>query len=432
MVLHVLDLVGRLRPDRTILVVGTQADEIAKTVTGRSIKAVLQRRPLGTGHAALQAERSLRRSGPLVLILNGDTPLLRKSTLDALIRCHRREKAVVTLLTARLSDPAGYGRIVRDVSGSVVKIVEEKDASPEERNINEVNTGTYVVERSFLFPALHRLRRSNKQGEYYLTDIVGAAVRGALTVSALAGEDPEEVRGINTRADLAAAERTLRLRRLDHWMRAGVTIRDPESTHIGSDVRIGRDTVLHPFSTIEGETRIGRECVVRSHVCIRDSRLADGVTVREACVIEESRLGKGVSVGPFAHLRPGTVLDPGARVGNFVEIKKARLGAGSKANHLSYIGDAAVGRRVNIGAGTITCNYDGAEKHRTVIGDDVFVGSDTQFVAPVRVGKGAVVAAGSTITRDVPPDALAIARTPQSNKPGYAKRRRERIVKKRD
>ncbi len=335
----------------------------------------------------------------------------------------------MTLLTSRFPDPTGYGRIIRGEDGGVLKIVEERDATRAQKRNNEVNTGTYLVEADFLFPALRGLKRANAQGEYYLTDIVAAARRRGMRVAALAAGDVEEVRGINTREDLAAAERTLRLRRVSAWMRSGVTVVDPETTYIGPDVRLGQDTVLHPFTSLEGRSRVGRGCVIRSHSRITDSRLDDGATVKEACVIEESRLGKGASVGPFAHLRPGTVLDSGARVGNFVEVKKARLGAGAKANHLSYIGDAEVGRRVNIGAGTITCNYDGVKKHRTVIEDEVFVGSDTQFIAPVRIGRGAIVAAGSTITRDVPRDALAIARTPQTNTPGYAKRRRDRLTK---
>ena len=424
-ILHVLDEVEKLRPDLSVLVVGRQAKEVLRVTSGRSVVPALQKMPLGTGHAALQAARVLGRTRNRILILNGDTPLIRKETLGALIRYHGREKSTVTLLTARMPNPSGYGRIIRGSEGRVDRIVEEKDATPIEREMNEVNTGTYVVNAPFLRKALLKIRKGNAQGEYYLTDLVAIAAGEGERVAALTVSDEEEVRGVNTRADLAACERTLRFRRLAACLARGVTVLDPTTTYVGEDVRIGRDTVLHPFVTLEGRTRIGRDCIVRSHTRIRDSVLADGVTVKDACVIEESRLGRGAVAGPFAHLRPGTVLDSGARVGNFVEIKKSRIGAASKANHLSYIGDAAVGRHVNIGAGTITCNFDGSAKHRTIIGDEVFVGSDTQLVAPVRVGRGAVVAAGSTITRNVPQNALAIARIPQTNKPGYTKQRRK-------
>jgi bifunctional UDP-N-acetylglucosamine pyrophosphorylase / glucosamine-1-phosphate N-acetyltransferase len=389
-----------------------------------------QAEQLGTGHAVMQARTVFERTrgGPAetFLILNGDTPLLSETTVRDLIRLHQADGAAVTLLTARIDDAKGYGRIVRQhgAEGRVARIVEERDASEVERAIREINVGTYVVDGAFLFKALDELRPQNAQQEYYLTDIVELAVRQGRQVSALVAPNADEALGINTRQQLAAAERIVRGHINARWMAAGVTLRDPERTWIDADVEIGQDTVLYPNVTLEGRTQIGQDCVIHSHTRIVDSVLGDRVTVQDSCVIREARLESDNTVGPFAHLRPGAVLRRSAKVGNFVEIKKAELGEGTKANHLSYLGDARIGKDVNIGAGTITCNYDGFKKHETIIEDEVFVGSDTQFVAPVTVGRGAIIAAGSTITTDVPANALSIARSQQVNRDGWAAKRR--------
>jgi bifunctional UDP-N-acetylglucosamine pyrophosphorylase/glucosamine-1-phosphate N-acetyltransferase len=373
-----------------------------------------------------QARDVFRRLGTTLstyVILNGDTPLLQVETLQALLHLHRDERAAVTLLTAAVDDPTGYGRVVRAKDGRVQQIVEDRDATGVERQIHEINVGTYVMDGPFLFEVLDKLQPRNAQGEYYLTDVVALAVERGLRVAALAVSEAEGM-GINTRGQLAAAEQAIRRRICAHWMREGVTVRDPATTSIDADVVIGRDTVIHPDVTLEGRTTIGEDCIVRSHTRISDSVLGHRVVVQDHCVIRESRLEDDAAIGPFAHLRPGTVLRRAAKVGSFVEMKKAELGEGSKANHLSYLGDAKIGKGVNIGAGTITCNYDGHKKHETVIGDNVFVGSDVQFVAPVTVGVGAVIAAGATITADVPPDTLAIARAAQVNRPGWSARQR--------
>ncbi len=392
-----------------------------------------QKEQLGTGHAVMQARAAFARArgGPAstYVILNGDTPLLTEGTVRSLLKLHEAERAAVTLLTTVLDDPSGYGRVVRDEEDRrVLRIVEDRDATPAEARLHEINVGTYAVDGSFLFEALDKLEPQNEQKEYYLTDIVGLAVERGLRVSAMVARDANECLGINTRQQLAMAEAVVRRQLCAKWMEAGVTLRDPATTCLDADVEIGKDTVLHPHVTLEGKTRIGEDCVIRSHSRITDSLLGHRVVVQDSCVIREARLDDDSTVGPFAHLRPGAVLRRAAKVGNFVEMKKADLGEGSKANHLSYLGDAKIGRGVNIGAGTITCNYDGVHKHETVIEDEVFVGSDSQFIAPVTVGRGSVVAAGSTITNDVPADALAIARSQQVNRPGWAARRRALVA----
>jgi bifunctional UDP-N-acetylglucosamine pyrophosphorylase/glucosamine-1-phosphate N-acetyltransferase len=430
MVLYGVDLARQLAGEHVAVVVGYQGKDVRAAIEASGPRApvmiVEQAQQLGTGHAVQQARDMFRRLGKTLstyVILNGDTPLLQASTVQALLQLHQDERAAVTLLTATVDDPSGYGRVVRAKDGHVQKIVEDRDAAGAEKQIHEINVGTYVMDGPFLFEALDKLQPRNAQGEYYLTDVVALAVERGLRVSALAVSEAEGM-GINTREQLAAAEQAVRLQICAHWMREGVTLRNSATTSIDADVVIGRDTVLHPDVTLEGHTTIGEDCIVRSHTRISDSVLGHRVVVQDHCVIRESRLEDDTAIGPFAHLRPGAVLRRAAKVGNFVEMKKAELGEGSKANHLSYLGDAKIGKGVNIGAGTITCNYDGHKKHETVIGDDVFVGSDVQFVAPVTVGKGAVIAAGATITADVPPDTLAIARAAQVNRPGWASRQR--------
>lgn len=423
MLFYVLDLVKRLEIQRTFVIIGHRAEQVSEAVSSSGVTCLLQDPPLGTGHAALQAKKALEDfSGP-VLILSGDTPLLRPETVQRLWEVHQKERATMTMLTTRLKNPYGYGRVLRKKNGAIARIVEEKDATPAERSIQEINTGVYIIERSFLFDGLGEVQPNNQQKEYYLTDLIGIAARRGEKLAGAAA-DPDEVIGVNSRADLAAAEGTLRKRIAARWMAEGVTILDPSQVRIDASVEIGRDVVIHPGVALEGNTKIGEDCVL--HACrIENSRLGERVVVKDYSVIEESEIESGASIGPFAHLRPGTVLRKGARVGNFVEIKKSELGEGSKANHLSYLGDAVIGKGVNIGAGTITCNYDGEKKYQTIIEDEVFIGSDTQLVAPVRVGAGALIAAGSTITRDVPPEALALSRVRQENKEGWVRRRRK-------
>ncbi len=421
MLAYVTDLARDLATGRAAVVVGYRGDEVASVVPGGDFEIIVQAKQLGTGHAVRQARRLLEEGGDL-LVLSGDTPLLRSATLRRLLAGHRRSGSALTVLTADLPDPTGYGRIIRGGRGKVAAIVEQTDATPAERLVREINTGVYCFDSAFLDKALRRLRRNNRQGEFYLTDVVAMAVGDGLDVAAVRCADPGEVIGVNSRLDLSRAQGILRGRKLEALMRSGVTIADPASTWVGTDVRVGRDTVLLPQTFLEGKTRIGRDCRIGPMARIRHSTVGRGTVVKDSCVIESARIGSACQVGPFAHLRPGSRLGDGAKVGNFVELKASRLGKGAKVNHLSYVGDSEVGRDVNVGAGTITCNYDGVRKWRTVIGDGAFIGSGTQLVAPVRVGRGALVGAGSTITRDVPPGALALTRPPQENRKGVAKR----------
>jgi len=405
---------------RIVAVVGHQAESV-QTFFGDSadVAFALQAEQNGTGHAVACAAPLLKEFRGRVLILCGDVPLIRAATLRELLEEHARQGATVTVLTARVENPHGYGRIVKDASGKVVAIVEEKDADPGQRAINEINSGIYCVEGPFLFDAVSRLGSDNAQGEYYLTDIVRMAAGQGLVCASHPVSDAVEVMGINDRIQLAEAEAVLRMRINTSHMRDGVTIRDPATAYIDGGIAIGRDTVIHPNVHISGRTEIGCECVIEPSAIIRGCRIGDRVVVKAGSVLEDSVVHDAVSIGPMAHLRPGTVLMEKVKIGNFVETKKTVMGTGSKASHLTYLGDAEVGCDVNIGCGTITCNYDGVNKHRTVIEDNVFVGSDVQFVAPVTVGRNSLIAAGTTVTRDVPPDSLAIARTEQVNKEGW-------------
>jgi bifunctional UDP-N-acetylglucosamine pyrophosphorylase/glucosamine-1-phosphate N-acetyltransferase len=420
MLLHVLDSLDAMGLEKICVVVGHQADEVRATLSRHDVCCVLQKEQLGTAHAVLQAREALKDFTGTVLILNGDTPLLTEETLLRLLAEHENKAASLTFLTSLFSDPAGYGRIVRDSAGTLLRIVEEKDASPEEKNIREINAGVYVAEAPFLFEAASRIGSNNRQNEYYLTDIVSEVIESKAAVATVEA-DPEEVMGINSRADLARAERIVRERINHRWMLAGVTMIEPASVRIDAFVTLSPDVKLHPNVTLEGETSIGARSEVRASR-IRDSRIGEDVHIRDFCVIEESEIEAGAVIGPFVHLRPGSVIRKKAKVGNFVEIKKSELGEGSKANHLTYLGDTTVGREVNIGAGTITCNFDGQKKHRTIIEDGVFVGSGTQIVAPLRIGAGAKIGAGSTLTKDVPPDTLALSRTPQTHRPKKARK----------
>ncbi len=421
MVAWVLDALQPLREegliDRVLVVLGSGAHEVASVVGDRA-ECVHQEERKGTGHAVMVAAPQVREDE--VLVLTADSPLITTGTLRALIRRHEERRPAATILAAVLEDPTGYGRIKRDERGAVAAVVEESEAGEEERSIREVNTSTYVFDWKRLEAVLPRLRPDNAKGEYFLTDALALLAReGVLEIYTT--QDPEEVLGVNSRVHLAMAEEIMRARINRRWMEEGVTIEDPATTYIGPEVVIGRDTVLRPMVILEGRTVVGRDCLLGPGVRIVDSRLGDGVTVEQA-VIRESELEDGVSVGPFASLRPGTVLRAGSKAGTFVEMKKTVVGRRSKVPHLSYMGDAEIGEDVNVGAGSITCNYDGVRKHRTVIGDRAFIGSDTMFVAPVRIGEGAVTGAGSTITRDVPPGALGIERSRQRNVLEYGKR----------
>jgi len=405
---------------RIAVVVGHQADRVREYFAAdATISFATQQEQLGTGHAAASARESLAGFTGTVFILCGDVPLLRPETLLAMLAAHEKKKAAITVLTTHIDNPYGYGRIVKRQGGRICRIIEEKDATPEEREITEVNSGIYCIEAEFLFRALSGLKNDNAQGEYYLTDIVKAAADENRLCLSFPTSDPEEVMGVNDRLQLATAAAIHRSRINQALMLAGITLIDPATAYIEAGVEVGADTVIHPNVHLSGTTVIGPDCVIEANVSIRDCRLGSGVTVKAGSVLAESTVGDGAAIGPMAHLRPGSLLAAHVKIGNFVETKKIVMGEGSKASHLTYLGDAEIGSGVNIGCGTITCNYDGVKKHRTVIGDNVFVGSDVQFVAPVAIGSNSLIAAGTTVTRDVPPDSLAIARTAQVNKEGW-------------
>jgi bifunctional UDP-N-acetylglucosamine pyrophosphorylase/glucosamine-1-phosphate N-acetyltransferase len=413
-----------LQPKSITVVVGHGADEVRAAVPASDVRFVLQEPQLGTGHALLQTEPLLAGAAGRVLLLSGDVPLLTVASLQRLLDVQRQGSALV-VATADVPDPAGYGRIVRH-DGALVRIVEHRDASPDERRINEINSGVYVFDLATLFGALANLRTANDQGEYYLPDLVDIHRRAGRRVDAVKLDDADEIRGINTRSELAEVGQVLRQRLNAGHMANGVTLVDPATAYIGPDVVIGADTVIHPFVVLDGQTVIGADCEIHAGARVSDSVLGQRVTVNNHTVITSSRVSDGASVGPFARIRPDSDLAEDVHVGNFVEVKKSTLGKGTKVGHLSYLGDAAIGADVNIGAGTITCNYDGRRKHRTEVGDGAFVGSDSTLVAPVRIGAGAYVAAGSSITEDVPDGALGIARGRQTNKPGWARARAEK------
>ncbi len=423
LVQYVLEAAAGVEPGKIVLVLGHQADKVRSVVGEFRLEIVLQAEQLGTGHAVQQAAETISKGAGPVLILCADTPLVTTKTLKDVIELHQKSRAAITFITTTLDEPFGYGRVVRGKTG-VMRVVEEKDASAAQRKIREVNAGIYCFDRNFLLSVLTLLGKSNAQKEYYLPDTIELAKRKKLRVSAFICEDPHEVMGVNSRYDLSRAEAIMKRRINRQWMIEGVTMIDPETVFVGSKVRLGSDVVLYPNVRIEGKTRIGAACVVYPGSRIVDSEIADNVMIKDCSVIEESSIAAGAVVGPFAHLRPGSVIGARAKIGNFVEVKKSTIGEGSKASHLSYIGDTTVGRDVNIGAGVIICNYDGYTKHPTVIEDNVFVGSDSQLVAPVKIGRGSLIAAGSTITRDVPADSLAISRVPQDSREGFASRRR--------
>jgi len=419
---YVLDLAADLSPNPPVMVVGYQREAVQKSVGDRARFAV-QEEQKGTGHAVLQAAPHVdpRRR---VLILSGDVPLTSIDTLRRLLDEHASAGNALTLLTMKPTDAGLYGRIVRDANGAVTRIVEAKDATDEEKSIDEVNAGIYVFDGEHLFDNLRNLKPENAQKEYYLTDLLKVIRDAGHRVGAVIAENPIEALGVNSRAELAQVENEIQRRVVERLMSEGVTFRNPSTVVIDSTVTIGPDTVVYPFVTLEGTTRIGEGCVIDPGVHLNNVTVGDDVHLKTGTVAEDAIIEDQANVGPYAHLRPGTRLGRRVKVGNFVETKKATFGEGAKASHLSYIGDAEVGADANIGAGTLTCNYDGVRKHQTIIEEGAFIGSDSQLVAPVRIGRGAYVGAGSTITKDVPPDSLALSRTPQRVIEGWAGRKK--------
>jgi len=414
-----------LDPEAVFVVIGQDAERVRAVLEGLPVGFVLQSEQLGTGHALMMARPEIEKKCGDLLVLSGDTPRLKPETLRRLVEHHRQSGASATLLTAAAENPFAYGRILRNSDGSIEAIVEEKDASEAQKQIREINAGFYCFQLPPLLEALEKISNCNAQGEYYLTDLVEIQRRNGLRVEALLHPDFEELRGINTRKELADLAQALRAQKNQELMAAGVTLVDPERTYIDLEVTIQKDVTIHPMVTLQGTTRIGEGSVIHSGTRIADSVIGAEVEILDSCLITDSEIGQGTTVGPCAHLRAHTSIGRKCRVGNFVEIKKSTLGDGAKAAHLAYLGDATIGRNVNVGAGVITCNYDGVHKHATIIEDEAFIGTDSQLVAPVRVGRGAYVAAGSCITEDVPPGALGIARSRQVIKEDWVKRRKE-------
>ncbi len=422
---HVLAAAAGLGAERTVVVVGRGADEV-RTAVGSfgfgPVEFAVQQELRGTGDAVASALPLVPPDGE-VLVLYGDTPLLTAGTLEGLLATHRASGAQATILTARLPDPTGYGRVLRGPGGAVTGVVEERDATPDQRAVTEANVGFYVFERRAL-DGLDRLVPANDQGEYYLPDLIPPLLAAGERVAT--SEAPaDEVLGVNDRAQLAAATAVLRRRTLERLLAAGVTVVDPATTYVDTDVQVGQDTVLEPLTFLEAGTRIGAGCAIGPNTRLIACTVGDEATVTQAVAVQ-SHIGARAMVGPFAYLRPGAELGPGSKVGTYVEVKKSSIGRGSKIPHLTYVGDAEIGEDVNVGAGTVFVNYDGHHKHRTVVGDGAFIGSDTMLVAPLTIGGGAQTAAGSTITKDVPPGALAIERAVQRIIEGWAARRRRR------
>lgn len=428
---HVIKAAQQIVPAEHIyVIVGHQAENVRAAVEPLGVKFVLQAEQRGTGHAIMCARDQVA-SYQNILVLSGDVPLIRPETIARLRDFHLGKKAAMTILTAEPSDPFGYGRVIRAGSSSdrVKAIVEQKALTKSQQKEREINSGIYAFGTKPLFANINRLSTDNAHHELYLTDMAALLVKSKATVVALKAPDPAEVLGANTLAELSSLDATMRARKCADLMAAGVSIYRPETCVIDNDVEISADTILEPFVQILGRARIGSDCRIRSFSIIRDSQIADNVLVRPGCIVDQSTVAAGAQLGPYAHVRPGSEIGENAHVGNFVETKKTRMGRGAKANHLSYLGDSDIGAGVNVGAGTITCNYDGANKHMTVIEENAFIGSDSTLVAPVRIGKGAYVAAGSTITEDVPADALALGRSRQVTKEDWARRQRDERAK---
>jgi bifunctional UDP-N-acetylglucosamine pyrophosphorylase / glucosamine-1-phosphate N-acetyltransferase len=429
---HVIASASQIvQPQDIYIVIGHEAARIEAAMKDTGVKFVQQTDQRGTGHAIQVAEPAVRNYDSL-LVLSGDVPLLKPETIARLRDFHFEQRAAMTILTAAPAEPAGYGRVLRKRSESseVTAIVEQKALTPEQQNVPEINSGIYAFQTTPLFAHINDLTTENAHGEYYLTDVARLLVKAGERVVALEAAQPVEVLGANTIAEMMDLDRELRIETARKLMAQGVTIMRPETTVIDSTVEVGADTVIEPFVQLLGNTKIGEDCRVRSYSVIENSTLANQVLVRQGCIIADSHIERDAVIGPYSHLRPETEIGASAHVGNFVETKKAKLGKGSKANHLTYLGDAEIGAETNVGAGVITCNYDGVNKHRTLIGDRVFVGSDSTLVAPLTIGNGAYVAAGSCITEDVPEDALALGRSRQTTKEGWASAKRGQAARK--
>lgn len=418
MISKIINVLNNLNPEENILILGYKKEEVLKVV-GEDSSYVLQNEQLGTGHAVMQAKEKLKDYDGDVMILCGDTPLLKSETLKALYDFHKSTNATTTILTSIYENPFGYGRIVKE-DGLVKAIVEEKEATQEIKKIKEVNAGVYCFNAKELFKALDKIDNNNEKGEYYLTDVIGIQVKENKKVQSFILEDSQEILGVNSKVELAIANQVLRERKNISLMEEGVIFLDPKSSYIEENVTVGKDTIIYPNVVLEGNTQIGENCKIIGNTRIVDSILKDNIVI-ESSVIEESIIENGVTMGPFAHLRPKSHLKEMVHIGNFVEVKKSTLEKGVKAGHLTYLGDAQVGENTNIGAGTITCNYDGVNKFKTIIGKEAFIGSDSMLVAPVTIGEKALVGAGSVITKDVPDKSLAVSRSKQIIKTDWRK-----------
>ncbi len=423
MLQYIIDAVKVLGPAKIIIVVGNGAEEIKKIISDENISFIIQEKLLGTGNALAEVKNAVRDiRNSTIVVLNGDSPLITSETLKGFLKKHKSDENHLSFLSFIDDSVSGYGRVVRDINGKVINIVEDKHAAPEVRNIKELNGGVYAVEPEIL-NYLNRLKKHKASGEYYITDLVGIASEHGRKVSAY-DCPPEQIKGVNTRAELHQVSEILNSRIISEWMKKGVTFISPATSIVHPSVSIGKDTVIYPNTYLEGNTSIGKGCVIYPSARISDSMLGNRVIVKDCTLIEQSRIRDMSTIGPFAHLRPYSTVGINVKIGNFVELKKAVIGDNTKASHLSYLGDAVIGKNVNIGAGTITCNYDGQKKHTTRIDPGVFVGSDTQLVAPVTIGEGAYIAAGATITKNVPAGALAISRVKQRNIEGWTKRKK--------
>src|SRR5713226_4641790 len=427
LLLHALGVAKRLKPSAIAVVIGHGAGSIRDAYVDKDVTWVIQEQQLGTGHAVLCAKNNFADFCGDILILSGDAPLIQERTLTAMIQAHSDREAAVTLMTAFLDRPTGYGRILRDPRGDITGIVEEKDATVEQQQIQEVTAGVYVAAPQFLFTVLEEVKNDNRQGEYYLPDIVTIGLGQGKKIAAFRVDDPREMMGINTREELARMEKTLQERINRRWMDAGVTLEDPQTTYIEEAVTIGRDTVIGPNSHLRGRTVLGERCHIDGSAYLTDAQIGDDVYLKFSVVLTSCHVDRGAIIGPFAHLRPGTSLGPNVHIGNFVETKEAHLGEGTKANHLTYLGDVTIGRDSNIGAGTITCNYDGFKKYRTSIGDRVQVGSDSTLVAPISLGDDVYVATATTIRHDIPAGALVFNERQERLREGWTEEKRKQM-----
>jgi bifunctional UDP-N-acetylglucosamine pyrophosphorylase / glucosamine-1-phosphate N-acetyltransferase len=425
--LHPLQIAQRLKPARIAIVIGHGADTVRNAYAGNDVEWITQEQQLGTGHAVLCAKNAFKEFKGDIVILSGDVPLIQEQTLRIMLEHHRDRNAAATLLTAFLDEPKGYGRILRDGQGGVTGIIEEKDAAPAQREIREVNAGVYVASAPFLFAVLGGVKNHNRQREYYLPDIVALGLDQGAAVETVRIEDARETMGVNTREELAFMEKNLRQSINKKWMLAGVTLKDPETTYIEDGVTIGKDTVIGPNTQLRGNTVIGERCQIDGSAFLTDAQIGDEVQLRFSVVMTGCRAERGAIIGPFAHLRPGSNLGPNVHIGNFVETKEAKIGEGTKANHLTYLGDVTIGCETNIGAGTITCNYDGFHKYKTTIGDRVQVGSDTTLVAPISLGDDVYVATASTVRHDIPEGALVYNQREERVREGWTEQKRKKM-----